>query len=118
MLSMVTRPRFEIGEVLKLGVGRSFTDKGYMNRAQKRGSLAWFGRRGRLGIMRSGKSMGSTFARIQGATVVAITATIIGAGWLIADGPDETPSVTFYRPLHVPLVNVDVVVGEGDEDQG
>ena len=68
--------------------------------------------------MRSGKPMGSASARIQGATAVAITATFFGAGWLMADGPDETPSATFYRPLRVPLVNVDVMVGEGDEDWG
>jgi len=28
----------------------------------------------------------------------------------VADGPDETPAATFYEPLRVPLVNVEVVV--------
>jgi len=54
--------------------------------------------------------MGSQSAVIQGATAVALAATLLGAGWLAADGPDETPSATFYEPLHVPLVNVEVVV--------
>ena len=50
--------------------------------------------------------------------MVAMTATILDAGSARADGPDETSSATFYEPLHVPLVNVDVLVGEDEEDRG
>ena len=60
--------------------------------------------------------MASPSARFQGATVVAITATILGAGWLLADGPGESPSATFYEPFRVPLV--DVLVGKDEEDRG
>ena len=66
----------------------------------------------------SGMSMSGPSARLQGAPVVAMTATILDAGSVRADGPDETSSATFYEPLHVPLVNVDVLVGEDEEDRG
>ena len=62
--------------------------------------------------------MASPSARLQGAPVVVMTATILDAGSARANGPDDTPSSTFYEPPHVPLVNVDVLVGEDEEDRG
>ncbi|MCK5375891.1 MAG: VWA domain-containing protein [Acidobacteria bacterium] len=48
------------------------------------------------------------------ATVAAIALTILSIGWLMADDPAETPSATFFEPLRVPLVNVEVVVTDRD----
>jgi len=46
--------------------------------------------------------------------VAAIALTILSIGWLMADDPVETPSATFFEPLRVPLVNVEVIVTDGD----
>ncbi|MCK5375890.1 MAG: VWA domain-containing protein [Acidobacteria bacterium] len=48
------------------------------------------------------------------ATVAAIALTILSIGWVMADDPIETPSGTFYQPLSVPLVNVEVIATDSD----
>ena len=85
-----------------------------MDWALKRDNLGWFERSTRFGIMRSAKHNGHPSARRQVATVVAVASTILGIGWVMADDPIETPSATFYEPLRVPLVNVEVVVTDRD----
>jgi hypothetical protein len=74
-----------------------FTDKGDMNRVQKRGSLSWFGRREQFEIMRSVKSMASPSARFQGVPGLSI--------------PDD-------RSTTASMAYVDVMVGANGEDQG
>jgi len=42
--------------------------------------------------------------------VAALLAIAISVGWLMADESIEEPAATFFEPLRVPLVSVDVVV--------